>query len=173
MVSTKGGVAIVGEWGSVSQDDLASRVHHAQFYARECINHGMVAVWWDDGAGFHILNRGALSWQYPTIAQALADGAKQGVFPTVGTLPSNENKISLNNGLLVKAGVVNYTLPKATSVSLNLYNMQGKIVFNLVQSNQPAGNHEVKLPTKGISFGNYILEFKAGNNFTTKKINIL
>ncbi len=57
MVSTKGQVAIVGEWGSVSQDDLASRVHHAQFYARECINHGMVAVWWDDGAGFHILNR--------------------------------------------------------------------------------------------------------------------
>jgi hypothetical protein len=173
MVATKGQVAIVGEWGTVSKDDLASRVHHAQFYARECINHGMVAVWWDDGAGFHILNRGALSWQYPTIAQALADGAKAGVFPVTAIEPVKENKISLNNSLLVKASVVNYMLPQATSVSLNLYNMQGKIVSTLIQSNQAAGNYEVKLPFKGISSGNYILEFKAGNNFMTKKINIL
>jgi endoglucanase len=178
MVSTKGGVAIVGEWGSVSQDDLASRVHHAQFYARECRNHGMVAVWWDDGAGFHILNRKAnpIAWQYPTIAQALADGAKAGVFPgniPISVEPLKENKFSSNSGLLVKASVVNYTLPQATSVSLNLYNMQGKRVSTLVQSNQAAGNYEVKLPTKGISFGNYILEYKAGNNFITKRINIL
>jgi endoglucanase len=173
MVATKGQVAIIGEWGTVSKDDLASRVHHAQFYARECINHGMVAVWWDDGAGFHILNRGALSWAYPTIAQALADGAKAGVFPVTAIEPVKENKISLNNSLLVKAGVINYTLPKASSVSLRLFDTQGKIVSNLVQSNQSAGNYEMKLPAKGISSGNYILEFKAGNNFITKRINIL
>ena len=173
MVATKGQVAIIGEWGTVSKDDLASRVHHAQFYARECINHGMVAVWWDDGAGFHILNRGALSWAYPTIAQALADGAKAGVFPVTAIEPVKENKISLNNSLLVKAGVINYTLPKASSVSLRLFDTQGKIVSNLVQSNQSAGNYEMKLPAKGISSGNYILEFKAGNNFITKRINVL
>jgi Cellulase (glycosyl hydrolase family 5)/Secretion system C-terminal sorting domain len=178
MVATKGGVAIVGEWGTVSRDDLASRVHHAQFYARECRNHAMVAVWWDDGAGFTLLNRKANppAWQYPTIAQALADGAKAGVFPgnlPISIKPSIENKISLNNGLMVKAGAINYTLSQASSVSLNLYNMQGKIVSNLVQSNQSAGNHEVKLPAKGLSSGNYILEYKAGNNFITKRINIL
>jgi 5-hydroxyisourate hydrolase-like protein (transthyretin family) len=79
----------------------------------------------------------------------------------------------MNNGLLVKAGVVNYTLPKASSVSLRLFDTQGKIVSNLVQSNQSAGNYEMKLPAKGISSGNYILEFKAGNNFVTKRINVL
>ena len=172
-VATKGGVVVLGEWGSVSRDDLASRVHHAQFYARECRNHAMVAVWWDDGAGFHILNRKSspVSWAYPTIAQALADGAQAGVFPLkVDVKPSNENKISLNSGLIVKAGIINYALPKASSVSLCLYNMQGKIVSNLVQSNQPAGKYEVKLPAKGISFGNYVLELKAGDNFITKRL---
>ena len=176
-VATKGGVVVLGEWGSVSQDDLASRVHHAQFYARECRNHAMVPVWWDDGAGFHILNRKAnpVSWAYPTIAQALADGAKAGVFPgniRPSIKPSSENKISLNSGLIVKAGSISYALPKASSVSLCLYNMQGKIVSNLVQSNQPAGKYEVKLPAKGISFGNYVLEFKSGDNFITKKLSL-
>jgi endoglucanase len=175
MVSTKSGVAIVGEWGTVSRDDLASRVHHAQFYARECRNHGMLAVWWDDGAGFHLLNRKAnpLSWDYPTIAQALADGAKAGVFPATDIEPSKEIKISLNGELLVKAGTINYSLNQALPVSLRLFNTQGKIVMDLVKSAQGAGSYEVKLPTKGIAKGNYIVEFKAGNNFVTKRINIL
>jgi endoglucanase len=174
MVASKGGVAIVGEWGSVSRDDLASRVHHAQFYARECRNHAMVPVWWDDGAGFHILNRKGLSWDYPTIAQALADGAKASVFPNVKTNvePSNENKISMNNGLLIKSGSINYTLPQASRVSLNLFNMQGKIVSNLVKSHQAAGKYEVKLPD-GISFGNYLIEMKTGDNVSTKRLSIV
>ena len=179
MVASKGGVAIVGEWGTVSRDDLASRVHHAQFYARECRNHGMVAVWWDDGAGFHILNRKAnpIAWAYPTIAQALADGAKAGVFP--GGIPISvepplkEEKNSLNSGLLIRAGIINYTLSRESSVSLSLYNMQGKIVSNLVQSNQSAGKYAVKLPAEGISFGNYLIELKTGDNVRTKRLSIV
>jgi hypothetical protein len=183
MVATKGAVAIVGEWGSVSNCDLASRVKHAYYYAQQCRNHAMLPVWWDDGGfagnGFGLLNRRANppTWTYPTVAQALIDGAKSATFPNVkpivGVGPLNENKTSLNGGLLVKTGMVNYTLPQASAVSLNLYNMQGKIASTLVQSNQPSGSYEVKLPTKGISSGNYILEFKAGNNFVTKRINIL
>jgi endoglucanase len=182
MVATKGAVAIVGEWGSVSNCDLASRVKHAYYYAQQCRNHAMLPVWWDDGGfagnGFGLLNRRANppSWTYPTVAQALIDGAKSATFPNVKGVnvePSNENKISFNGGLLVKAGTAKYTLPQASSVSLRIYNMQGKIVSNLVQSNQVAGSYEVKLPAKGVSNGNYILELKAGNNFVTKRINIL
>ena len=51
--------------------------------------------------------------------------------------------------------------------------MQGKRVVDLVKSVQSAGNHEVKLPATGISFGNYILEFKAGNNSITKRLTIV
>ena len=174
MVSTKGGTAIVGEWGSESCDDLASRVKHAYYYAQQCRVHAMVPVWWDDGGSFILLNRKANppSWQYPTIAQALFDGASSAKFPTE-TGPSIENRISFNSGIVVKAGTVNYTLPKASSVSLCLYTVQGKIVSTLVKADQSAGNYEVKLPTKGISFGNYVLELKAGNNLVTRRTSIM
>jgi endoglucanase len=179
-LATKGQVVVLGEWGNTAADQEASRIKHAFYYAQQVINHGGVPVWWDNesfsGAdGFGLLNRrnNPPSWQFPTVVQALVDGAKSGVFPTTEVEPSTVNKISLNSGLLVKAGIVNYTLPQASSVSLRLFDTQGKIVSNLIQSNQSAGNYEMKLPTKGISSGNYILEFKAGNNFVTKRINIL
>jgi endoglucanase len=181
-LATKGKVVVLGEWGNTAADDLASRVKHAYYYAQQVVSHGGVPVWWDNESfkgkdGFGLLNRRSSppSWQFPTVVQALVDGAKSGVFPSdlVGVEPSIVNKISTNNDLMVKAGIVNYTLPQASSVSLNLYNMQGKIVSNLVQSNQSAGKYEVKLPTKGISVGNYILELKSGNTLMTKKLSIL
>lgn len=79
----------------------------------------------------------------------------------------------MSSGLLVKSGIITYAIPKSALVSLRLFDMQGKVVTDLVNSNQSAGNYEVKLPTKGISSGNYILEFKAGNNFLTKRVNVL
>jgi Endoglucanase len=176
-LATKGGVVVLGEWGNTAADQEASRIKHAYYYAQQVIAHGGVPVWWDNqsfsGAdGFGLLNRTAGTWHFPTVIQAMCDGAASAKFPT-DIQPSIENKISLNSGISVKAGIINYALPKASSVSLRLYNMQGKIVANLVQSNQPTGNYEVKLPTKGISSGNYILEFKAGNNFVTKRFSIL
>jgi endoglucanase len=182
-LSTKGKVIVLGEWGNTAADQLASRVKHAYYYAQQVVSHGGVPVWWDNNSfagadGFGLLTRKAVppTWGFPTVAQALVDGAKSGLFPTnlltdVG--PSSEAKIPVNNGLSVKAGIVNYMVSKASSVSLRIYNMQGKIVSNLVQSNQSSGNYEVKLPTKGISSGNYLIELKAGNNFVTKRINIL
>jgi endoglucanase len=178
MVASKGAVAIVGEWGSVSNCDLASRVKHAYFYAQQCRLHSMVPVWWDDGGlagnGFGLLNRKAspLSWQFPTVVAALVAGANAANFGTE-VAPSNEIKNSLSSGLLVKAGIITYALHKSSLVSLRLFDMQGKVMTDLVKSNQSAGNYEVKLPTKGISSGNYILEFKAGNNFLTKRVNVL
>jgi endoglucanase len=182
-LATKGKVVVLGEWGNTAADQLPSRIKHAYYYAQQVINHGGVPIWWDNNSfsgadGFGLLTRKAVppTWGFPTVAQALSDGAASGVFPTsllTETQPPIENKISLNSGLLVKAEVINYTLPKASSVSLRLFDTQGKIVSNLVQSNQSAGNYEMKLPAKGISSGNYILEFKAGNNFITKRINVL
>jgi endoglucanase len=180
MVATKGKVAVVGEWGSEACDVTASRATHAYYYAQQCRLHAMVPIWWDDGGtmegsnGYGILDRRSTppSWAFPTIAQALVNGANSATFPT-DIEPSIENKISLNGGLMVKAGIVNYALPKTSSVSLCLYDVQGKIVSTLVKTNQSAGNYEVKLPTKGITSGNYVLELKAGNNLVTKRINIM
>jgi endoglucanase len=178
MVATKGGVAVVGEWASPASAVLASRCKHAYYYSQQCRAHAMAPVWWDDGGltgdGFGILNRttNPPSWAFKTIADTLVAGARSVTFPTaVG--PSKEDRITVNGSLTVKAGAVNYTLPKTSFVSLRLYTMQGKRVADLVKSVQSAGNHEVKLQARGISSGNYVLEFKAGNNSITKRLTIV
>jgi endoglucanase len=89
-VSSKGGgTAVIGEWGSVSRVDLASRVAHAEYYAQQALSRGMASVWWDNGGGdFGILNRKSdpVSWRWPTIADALVRGASSADLPT--TQPS-------------------------------------------------------------------------------------
>ena len=62
-VASKGNTAVIGEWGSETGDELASRVRHACYYAQQVRLKGMVPVWWDDGGtgatGFGLLRRTA------------------------------------------------------------------------------------------------------------------
>jgi endoglucanase len=84
-VASKGsGAAVIGEWGSVSRVDLASRVAHAEYYAQQARLRGMTSIWWDNGGrDFGILDRRAspVSWTWPTIAQALVRGAESASEP--------------------------------------------------------------------------------------------
>jgi endoglucanase len=173
MVATKHGTAIVGEWGSENCDDLASRVKHAYYYTQQCRVHGMVPVWWDDGASFHLLNRktNQPSWDFPTIAQALVNGAKSGNFPAHITGPLHETTFP-SFGLMERAGAVRYSLPAALFVSLRVYTFQGRIVADLVNDFQNRGSHEVKLPGKIVSPGSYILELKSGKGGAAKRVAI-
>jgi endoglucanase len=175
MMLTKGLVAIIGEWGTESCDDLASRVHHAQFYARECRNHGMLPVWWDNGAEFMLLNRKTdpPSCQFPTIVQALVNGARAGVFPPdllAEVKPSPGNVLSGQNIVQLKARTFTYTLSGTSSITLSLYTIQGKFMVTLVKTKQPAGTYDVALPAKGTSSGHYILELRAGEKIFTKGV---
>jgi endoglucanase len=84
-VAEKGsGAAVIGEWGSVSRVDLASRVAHAEYYAQQALSRGMATIWWDNGGrDFGILNRRAdpVTWTWPTIAEALVRGASTATPP--------------------------------------------------------------------------------------------
>jgi endoglucanase len=74
---------VMGEWGSISADDLSSRVAHAGAYAQDITVGGMCPIWWDDGGDFVLLNRGSTppSWQYPTILSAIMSGYQAGAAP--------------------------------------------------------------------------------------------
>ena len=75
---------VIGEWGTVSGAELASRVSHAKAYAQDVVRRGMCPVWWDNGGtDFGILNRKATppSWSYPTVMSALIAGATAGALP--------------------------------------------------------------------------------------------
>jgi endoglucanase len=74
---------VMGEWGSISADDLSSRVAHAAAYAQDITTAGMCPIWWDDGGDFILLDRTSTppSWQYPTILSALMAGYTAGAAP--------------------------------------------------------------------------------------------
>jgi endoglucanase len=79
--STQG--IVMGEWGSVSADDLSSRVAHAGAYAQDITKAGLCPIVWDDGGDYILLDRTSnpLSWQYPTILSALMTGYQTGAAP--------------------------------------------------------------------------------------------
>lgn len=163
MVASKHGTAIIGEWGTENCDDRNSRVQHAFFYAQQCRAHGFLPVWWDDGASFHLLNRktNPPSWDFPDIAKAIVDGARSVAFPIAIKHPQ-ANPASAAYGLRILAGAVRYTLPKASSVSLRLATLQGKVAWEIPPAFQAAGTHEAMSPAGAVPPGLYLLEFRAG-----------
>ncbi len=75
---------VIGEWGSVSKDQLDSRVKHAKAYTQDVTKRGMCPVWWDNGGSdFGLLNRKANppTWTYPTIVSNLVAGSTAGSAP--------------------------------------------------------------------------------------------
>ena len=67
---------ILGEWGTIEDNDLNSRIEYSTFYARAAAERGLLTVVWDDGGNFRMFNRSALSWDYGEIATAIVEAAE-------------------------------------------------------------------------------------------------
>ena len=86
LLGRNGRAVVIGEWGSINQDNTAARVDHAETYARMVTERGMCSIWWDNGAsargsdGFGLLDRDARppTWHFPEIVSALVGGATAG-----------------------------------------------------------------------------------------------
>jgi endoglucanase len=84
LLPARGRAVVIGEWGTIHQNNTAVRVDHAGTYAREVAARGMCPIWWDNGdnavKGFAILDRKVTPavWLFPDIANALATGATAG-----------------------------------------------------------------------------------------------
>jgi endoglucanase len=169
-----GGTAVIGEWASAHKNNLSAREDHAEFYAREVRSRGMLPIWWDNGAqDFGILNRqtNPPSWTWPTIAEALVQGASEAV-PVVRKQAAGvpERVVS---GIRVQAGRLAYSLSESVPVSLRIYSLQGKLIATPVRSVQRAGDHTVAISHNGLSSGSFLFELKTGNRFNLKKSIIL
>lgn len=62
---------ILGEWGSVEENDLQTRIAYAEFYAREAADRGLLTIVWDDGGRFRMFNRHGLRWDYESLAETI------------------------------------------------------------------------------------------------------
>jgi hypothetical protein len=66
--------------------------------------------------------------------------------------------------------IINYSIPRATFVTLNVYNVLGEKVKTLVSENKPAGNYSVNFNASELSSGIYFYRIKAGDFSQTKKL---
>jgi len=68
---------------------------------------------------------------------------------------------------------IRYELPKASYVTLKIYNVLGQEVATLVNEEKPAGNYEVNFNASNLSSGVYFYKIKAGSYVETKKMNLI
>ncbi|MEJ2052940.1 MAG: T9SS type A sorting domain-containing protein [Calditrichaceae bacterium] len=66
--------------------------------------------------------------------------------------------------------VLSYSLPEASEIVLDIYEINGRKVCRLCNKYQSAGLHEVRWHPDGLASGVYIVRLKAGNFFRSEKI---
>ena len=121
-----------------------------------------------------------LGWQYVG-----NDGDLVGIdnvnltYGTVGIEEDNEvipTKYNLNQNYpnpFNPTTIISYSLPSQELVTINIYNILGQKVTELVNNVQLAGNYTVNFDAGKLSSGTYIYQIKAGNFVQSKKMLLL
>jgi hypothetical protein len=65
---------------------------------------------------------------------------------------------------------IQYALPNAVDVRLEVFNLLGQKVASLVNARQPAGNYTVQFNAGNLASGVYFYKLQAGSNLATKKM---
>lgn len=80
----KGMQVVIGEFGTISKENVEARVEHAKSYIEIATKLGIPCVWWDNGYykenednSFQLLDRKNLTWTFPEIKDALIDTYKK------------------------------------------------------------------------------------------------
>lgn len=68
---------------------------------------------------------------------------------------------------------IEYSLPKAFGVSIDIYNILGRKITTLINKVQPAGCHKITWTANGVSSGVYFYKIQAGEFTETKRMLLL
>jgi Secretion system C-terminal sorting domain len=68
---------------------------------------------------------------------------------------------------------ISFSLKERGKVNLNIFNILGQKIAELLNEDLPAGHHEVEFNAKNLASGIYIYQLKVGNKFTATKKMIL
>ncbi len=88
---------------------------------------------------------------------------------------SNEIALQISPNLVFTETKVSYSLPTATTVTLRIFDSNGKLVRELVRNDhlQSKGFHHIQLNTSDLVQGTYYLQLSDKNNLRTKKFMII
>jgi len=68
---------------------------------------------------------------------------------------------------------IEYNLSNKEPVELNIYNLEGRKLENLVTQTQEPGKHNIKFNGSEYSSGTYFYRLQVGNNSKTKKMTLI
>jgi len=105
-----------------------------------------------------------LDWMGATTA--VEDAEAPAALPTTVELSSYPNPFNA-------AMTVNYTLPRAADVELNLVNVLGQSIAELTSGRMMAGAHDVAFDASDLSSGVYFLQLRAGDDVHMQKVMLL
>jgi hypothetical protein len=113
------------------------------------------------------------------VAGATAQGGHEYSFPLVGIndphtgIPTEYNLSQNYPNPFNPTTVINYALPKASYVTLKIYDISGREVSTLVSEEKSTGYYNVTFNASGLSSGVYFYKLTAGNFTQTKKLNLV
>lgn len=68
---------------------------------------------------------------------------------------------------------ISYSLPSASEVKIEIFNMLGQNIATLVNEHQIAGNHTIQFDASSLSSGIYLYRLTAGSFVQTKKLTLI
>lgn len=68
---------------------------------------------------------------------------------------------------------ISYGIPEASHVTLEIYDITGRLISSLVNEDQQAGYHEVNFNADALSSGVYIYRLKAGEFVKTRQMTLI
>lgn len=68
--------------------------------------------------------------------------------------------------------LINYELPRAALVDLQIVDLSGRVVQRLTSGQQPAGEHQVMLKNSGLAAGTYFVHLKVDNQLYTSALQV-
>ena len=102
-----------------------------------------------------------------TIGQAVSTDEGPGGIPTEFSLGQNfPNPFNPTTN-------ISFSLPRASEVSINVFNILGQQVATAFQGNRAAGTHTITFDASSLSSGVYIYQLRAGSFIQTRKLTLL
>ena len=98
--------------------------------------------------------------------ESYVEGKREAVIPEEVRLTSYPNPTR-------GQATVEFALPEASEVTLEVYDVLGRRVATLEEGSKQAGRHEVRLEADGLPSGVYFGRLEAGGQTRTQKITVV
>lgn len=150
--------------------NLEATEHDSWVYAGENTNEEMMITfftWVFSPAGY---NDASIIIDTTTVKETY-DGCIVGTF--VGLEEENNNLLKVYPNPAKYIVTTNFTQIEEGDLMIEIFDVSGKVIFNLFQPNVPSGEFVRDINIEQISNGNYIIKIKSGRNISHQKLIVI